>query len=484
MSDKPVCTYDGKCYRKNPQHFEEFGKISSLLTILDHPKQYPEKSSKKSTDGEDDRIYDFYNKNRTGILKANPDISSNEVSEFVLESYKKFTDDEKSKFQRGVTKLSTKLKKDLELLKGDDEETFEIFCKCSKEVIICDACVVKMEDYFRGSLEEIIQNQTKIKLKTKEKDHQNKHGLQLEELDVSIAYETLLKKFTFFKKFVLGKFSNEKLFQMGLDSNTITNSSYFFISGCLNKFPLISVKDTVVKYPLTEKNYLNLKEHSKKSPFGLKDKTIFDENVRRSFEIDSLDISLPTDFQLTNSKDYEILEVIRKELAPNSKQISCELYKMVLYEKESHFKVHKDTLRKKNHFGTLVLFLPAQYEGGEFVLSHNNITKVFDFSMKDELNFNWLAFYTDCDHEIKELKKGNRITLTYNLYHDDNEDSFIPNQIVKCDISSIHDSICDLLKAKQSCCFLLSHYYSQSSLKPQYLKGRDLEFYNSLSESF
>jgi hypothetical protein len=446
--------------------------------LQDHPKQYPEKS-KKSNNDEDDRIYDFYNKNRGVIIKANPKITSEEIFKFVLKSYEKFTEDEKKNLQRGVTKLSTKLNKDLELFKQDLDQNFEIFCGCSPDVLICEPCIVQMEDYFRNSLDEIIQNQIEKHIK-----EQKRENLFDEEIKVHTAYQSLLQKFVFLKKFILGKFSNEKLFQMGLDSNTITNSSYFFISGCLNKFPLISVKDTVVKYPLTEKNYLNLKEHSKKSPFGLKDQTIFDDKVRRSFEIDSLDISLPTDFQLTNSKDYEILEVIRKELAPNTKQISCELYKMVLYEKESHFKVHKDTLRKKNHFGTLILFLPAQYEGGEFVLSHNNITKVFDFSMKDELNFNWLAFYTDCDHEIKELKNGNRITLTYNLYHDDNEESFTPNQSVKCDISSIEESICGLLKSKNECCFLLSHYYSQSSLTPQYLKGRDLEFYNSLSESF
>lgn len=28
----------------------------------------------------------------------------------------------------------------------------------------------------------------------------------------------------------------------------------------------------------------------------------------------------------------------------------------------------------------------------------------------------WAAFYSDCEHEVLEVKSGHRITLTYNLY--------------------------------------------------------------------
>lgn len=29
---------------------------------------------------------------------------------------------------------------------------------------------------------------------------------------------------------------------------------------------------------------------------------------------------------------------------------------------------------------------------------------------------NWVAFYSDVEHEVLEVTKGHRITLTYNLY--------------------------------------------------------------------
>jgi hypothetical protein len=33
-------------------------------------------------------------------------------------------------------------------------------------------------------------------------------------------------------------------------------------------------------------------------------------------------------------------------------------------------------------------------------------------------SIHWAAFYSDCEHEVKELTAGHRVTLTYNLYYD------------------------------------------------------------------
>ena len=35
---------------------------------------------------------------------------------------------------------------------------------------------------------------------------------------------------------------------------------------------------------------------------------------------------------------------------------------------------------------------------------------------EDDQSIQWAAFYSDCEHEVKEVKTGHRITLTYNLY--------------------------------------------------------------------
>lgn len=40
----------------------------------------------------------------------------------------------------------------------------------------------------------------------------------------------------------------------------------------------------------------------------------------------------------------------------------------------------------------------------------------FDWSVQSASTIQWAAFYSDCEHEIKTITEGDRITLTYNLY--------------------------------------------------------------------
>lgn len=71
-------------------------------------------------------------------------------------------------------------------------------------------------------------------------------------------------------------------------------------------------------------------------------------------------------------------------------------------------------------FGSLVVCLPAEHEGGQLKVRHEGKETVFDWSMlgnQDKTpHIEWAAFYSDCEHEVMEVSSGNRLTLTYNLY--------------------------------------------------------------------
>jgi hypothetical protein len=43
-------------------------------------------------------------------------------------------------------------------------------------------------------------------------------------------------------------------------------------------------------------------------------------------------------------------------------------------------------------------------------------SKTNDGSSDQPPSLCWAAFYSDCEHEIFEVTKGHRLTLTYNLY--------------------------------------------------------------------
>ena len=67
-------------------------------------------------------------------------------------------------------------------------------------------------------------------------------------------------------------------------------------------------------------------------------------------------------------------------------------------------------------FGTLVVQLPSEYEGGALVVHHQNKELIYNFSGIDGCSgFHFAAFYADCEHEVQEVQSGYRLCLIYNL---------------------------------------------------------------------
>lgn len=77
------------------------------------------------------------------------------------------------------------------------------------------------------------------------------------------------------------------------------------------------------------------------------------------------------------------------------------------------FKSHLDTPRE-GLIGSLVVCLPYKHTGGSLVVRHLNTEVSYDWGQSDTVQ--WAFFYSDCEHEVKEVTSGFRITLTYNLY--------------------------------------------------------------------
>ena len=89
-----------------------------------------------------------------------------------------------------------------------------------------------------------------------------------------------------------------------------------------------------------------------------------------------------------------------------------------------------DTPRSKTQIGSLVVCLPPQFKGGDLVLNHEGKEVVFDWDQQSASAIQWAAFYSDCEHEIKTITEGERITLTYNLYITEPVGGSIPPGII------------------------------------------------------
>lgn len=69
-------------------------------------------------------------------------------------------------------------------------------------------------------------------------------------------------------------------------------------------------------------------------------------------------------------------------------------------------------------FGTLVIQLPSDYEGGMLRVRHRGEELTFDYSgLKGIMDFNYATFYADCEHELCEVTRGYRLCLVYNLVY-------------------------------------------------------------------
>jgi len=78
---------------------------------------------------------------------------------------------------------------------------------------------------------------------------------------------------------------------------------------------------------------------------------------------------------------------IEKQQQHNS-SVQAHLYKLLLYEKDSHFKAHRDSEKESNMFGTLVIQLPSTYTGGVLKVSHGGKTIDWDFTNEEQVQKN------------------------------------------------------------------------------------------------
>jgi hypothetical protein len=162
-----------------------------------------------------------------------------------------------------------------------------------------------------------------------------------------------------------------------------------------------------------------LLEHCQPAPFGHGGATRHDPRVRDALQLRAVGDALAVlDFDPAANG---ILELVRKALCPDDPNpLVAELYGLNVYSTGGHFVPHKDTPRGADMLGTLVVCLPIQFAGGEFVISHQGVSKTFDWSAgrhahgaDDEIR--WAAFFGDVDHEVKPVRTGHRVTLTWLL---------------------------------------------------------------------
>ena len=201
-----------------------------------------------------------------------------------------------------------------------------------------------------------------------------------------------------------------------------------------------------------------------------------DLNVRKVWQIDTSKVKI---------KDSWIKSVITQLVQESCLEmgvdfvkfgVEAHLYKMLLYEQGGHFKKHKDTEKQKGMFGSLLVQLPAVYEGGDLVVHHCGSIKRFKHSVDSGDQISYTSFFADCDHELEPLTSGLRIVLAYNLVRTKFTDSFPSLQFAADEshrMSVAVKSWLNDLTAPGKFWLKLDHQYTQTNLSFNGLKGAD-----------
>lgn len=226
--------------------------------------------------------------------------------------------------------------------------------------------------------------------------------------------------------------------------------------------------------PLVAKQAKELIKFCEQAPYGKGEKTVVDPSVRRVWRLE------PNRFKLTNPEWNQFVATtvgkVQEGLGLEKQKLESHLYDLLLYEPGSFFLPHRDGERLNRMVATLIISLPSSYEGGELVIRHQGQEQTIDFRTpgNNPFDIHYAAFYTDCEHEVRPLRKGYRLVLVYNLTLAKS----------KARITAPRDSehvaqISELLRewsadgSARKLVITLEHQYTEAGLKWDALKGLD-----------
>lgn len=225
-----------------------------------------------------------------------------------------------------------------------------------------------------------------------------------------------------------------------------------------------------VKLPVSEEQARQLCALGRSARYGKGDQTLVDPTVRNTWEIPTSRVKI--DKRRWAKTLAPVLERLRADLGlPDGCTLEAELHSMLVYAPGQFFVRHQDSEKSDGMVGSLVVTLPSSFTGGALEVEHRGETTSFRGS-KNKLSF--VAFYSDCRHQIKPVKSGYRVVLTYDLVlrglsADGHEpDAELVQELARC--LEIHFAE---PPGPSRLVYLLDHEYTQRGLSWSRLKGDD-----------
>jgi hypothetical protein len=139
----------------------------------------------------------------------------------------------------------------------------------------------------------------------------------------------------------------------------------FFVSGSLETpMPTIDVEGVgILSFPVPGAQVKAIIRQAVRAPYGRGEATILDTSVRKVWQVSAS--SMRVRGKSWGRTLQQILSATAGGLGCSAADVSAELYKLLVYDKGSFFKAHRDTEKVDGMFGTLVVVLPSSHRGGK-----------------------------------------------------------------------------------------------------------------------
>ena len=179
-----------------------------------------------------------------------------------------------------------------------------------------------------------------------------------------------------------------------------------------------------VSLPVTPATARKLCGVAKPARHGYKNETRLDRGVRDTWEIPAERLTLDERWAKTLAPQ---LERIRRDLGlPRGCRLRAQLHNLLIYGRGQFFAPHRDSEKADDMVGTLAVVLPSRFTGGELVIEHLGKRLRVRGSAR-QLTF--AAFYADCHHEVRPVRSGYRLALTYNLIAEGTAEAAVPQSL-------------------------------------------------------
>lgn len=118
-----------------------------------------------------------------------------------------------------------------------------------------------------------------------------------------------------------------------------------------------------------------------------------------------------------NQQLNKLVKRISNDLGYSNSKVDFKLDHLVLFKQNASLSKQNEITGNQNDLiAKLIIQLPSVYTGGVFLVHSNQVTK-YNFDNKQaSFKINYVAFHSNLQTEMKEIKSGYRLALVYYLY--------------------------------------------------------------------